>query len=272
MSDPSYGIVMRLRTAIIVGAFSFAASGAMLLTPPQSGGDIVPCHEDFLESAAFIDVSLQVVRQDSATESDQRAPPLFGMEAEPVAGEVATKWRAVEAEIDREQQVLARCRSQEACPVVAQNLADIVAEGAGRSSLARVGLINRAVNLYIMPTSDEVQWGVLDHWSSPFETLQTQRGDCEDYAIVKYVALLQAGLSRDDVKIVILRNLLPKEDHAVVAARVTGQWLILDNRRLALVRDTEMVGSVPKFVLDQNGTRRFVTANRDRRPQASGFY
>jgi len=59
--------------------------------------------------------------------------------------------------------------------------------------LARVGLINRAVDLAITPTSDEAQWGVVDHWSPPFETLQTHRGDCEDYAIVKYVALLQAG-------------------------------------------------------------------------------
>jgi predicted transglutaminase-like cysteine proteinase len=184
------------------------------------------------------------------------------METEPVAGEVAAKWRAVEADIDREQQVLARCREQEACPVVAQNLLDIVAEGAGRSGLARVGLINRAVDLAITRTSDEAQWGVADHWSPPFETLQTHRGDCEDYAIVKYVALLQAGLSHDDVKIVILRNLLPKEDHAVVAARVDGQWLILDNRRLALVRDTKMVGSIPKFVLDEDGTRRFVPSNR----------
>jgi len=66
-----------------------------------------------------------------------------------------------------------------------------------------------------------------DHWSPPFETLQSHRGDCEDYAIVKYVALLQAGLVTCDVKIVILRNLLPKEDHAVVAARVDGKWLIL---------------------------------------------
>jgi predicted transglutaminase-like cysteine proteinase len=104
--------------------------------------------------------------------------------------------------------VLARCRAQEACPVVAQNLLDIVAEGAGRSGLARVGLINRAVDLAITPTSDEAQWGVADHWSPPFETLQTHRGDCEDYAIVKYVALLKAGLSHNDVKIVILRNLL----------------------------------------------------------------
>jgi predicted transglutaminase-like cysteine proteinase len=146
--------------------------------------------------------------------------------------------------------------------LVAQNLLNIVAESAGRSGVARVGLINRAVDLAISPISDEAQWGVVDHWSSPFETLQTHRGDCEDYAIVKYVALLQAGLSHNDVKIVILRNLLPKEDHAVVAARVDGQWLILDNRRLALVRDTKMVGSIPKFVLDEDGTRRFVLSNR----------
>jgi hypothetical protein len=33
---------------------------------------------------------------------------------------------------------------------------------------------------------------------------------------------LQAGLSQDDVKIVILQNLLPKEDYAAVAARVNG--------------------------------------------------
>jgi hypothetical protein len=63
------------------------------------------------------------------------------------------------------------------------------------------------------------------------------------------------------VKIVILHN-LPTEDHAVVAARVNGQWLILDNRRLALIHDTEMVGSIPKFVLDEDGTRRFVPPKR----------
>jgi len=88
------------------------------------------------------------------------------------------------------------------------------AEGAGRSGVARVGLINQAVDVAITPASDEMQWG--------------RRGNCEDYAIVKYVALLQAGLSHDDVKIVILRNLLRKEDHAAEAARVDGQWLILD--------------------------------------------
>ena len=220
---------MRLGAGFLIGACILAASAALLPALPQSG-NLVPLDTGNLEAVAFIDDTPQAVRQDAAMESDQQAPPIFGMETEPVAGELATKWRAVEADIDRERQVLARCRAQQACPVVAQNLLDIVAEGAGRSGLARVGLINRAVDLAITPTSDEAQWGVVDHWSPPFETLQTHRGDCEDYAIVKYVALLQAGLSNDDVKIVILRNLLPKEDHAVVAARVDGQWLILDNR------------------------------------------
>ena len=72
---------------------------------------------------------------------------------------------------------------------------------------ARVGLVNRAVNLAITARTDEAQWGVEDYWNSPFETLGTRRGDCEDYAIVKYVALREAGLSREDVKIVILRTL-----------------------------------------------------------------
>jgi predicted transglutaminase-like cysteine proteinase len=252
---------MRLGARIVIGTCILAAAAAMLPALPQSG-DLVPFDAGYLEAAAFIDDSLQAVRQDAPT--DQQVPPIFGMETEPVAGQVAAKWRAVKADIDREQQVLARCRAQEACPVVAQKLLDIVAKGAGRSGRARVGLINRAVDLAITPTSDEAQWGVADHWSPPFETLQTHRGDCEDYAIVKYVALLQAGLSHDDVKIIILRNLLPKEDHAVVAARVGGQWLILDNRHLALVRDTEMLGSIPKFVLGEDGTRRFVPVKSSR--------
>jgi predicted transglutaminase-like cysteine proteinase len=88
--------------------------------------------------------------------------------------------------------------------------------------------------------------------------MEAHRGDCEDYAIVKYVALLQAGLSRDDVKIVILRYPLPDEDHAVVAARVNGEWRILDNRRLALVRVADLAGAVPKFVLDEDGAHRIV--------------
>ena len=169
---------MRLGAIIVIGVNIIAISAKVHPALPQSD-DVRSFDAGNLEAAVFIDDSSRAMRQDAATESDSRAP-LFGMETEPVAGGVAAKWRAVKADIDHEQQVLARCRAQEACPAVAQELLDIVAEGAGRSGRARVGLINRAVDLAITPTGDEAQWGVADHWSPPFETLQRHRGDCED--------------------------------------------------------------------------------------------
>jgi predicted transglutaminase-like cysteine proteinase len=109
-------------------------------------------------------------------------------------------------------EMVLRCPGyQRPCPGPARKLLNLVAEGANPTGRARVGLINRAVDIAITPAIDEAQWGVEDHWSSPFETLQTHRGDCEDYAIVKYVALRQAGLPTADVKIVILRSQFPNE-------------------------------------------------------------
>jgi hypothetical protein len=105
---------MRLGAGIFIGASILAASAAMLPASPQSG-DLVTFDAGYLEAAAFIDDS-QAVRQDAATENDQQAPPLFGMETEPVAGELAAKWRAVETDMDGEQQVLERCRAQRHVP------------------------------------------------------------------------------------------------------------------------------------------------------------
>ena len=109
---------------------------------------------------------------------------LFGMKTAPAMGDVSSKWHTAKLEIEQEETVLARCRAAEACPGPARELLQIAAEGTNRTGLARVGLINRAVNL-ALPTTDEAQWGASDHWSPPFETLQTHRGDCEDYAISK---------------------------------------------------------------------------------------
>jgi predicted transglutaminase-like cysteine proteinase len=160
---------------------------------------------------------------------------------------------------------VAQCHANGICPVAAQRLIDISATGAGRSRRARVGLINRAADLAISPVADEAQWGAADHWSDPFETLLSNHGDCEDYAILKYAALLEAAIPKDDVKIVILKNFFPNENHAAVATRVDGEWLILDNRTLTLVRDTDVTRAISEFVLDHEGVKRFNRASQNRR-------
>ena len=135
----------------------------------------------------------------------------------------------------------------------------IVDEGRAHSGRARIGVINRAINLAIIPTSDLVQWGVVDRWSAPLETFTTHRGDCEDYAIAKYVALRAAGVAPKDIKLIVVRNTDVGENHVVVAVQLDGAWVILDNRWLALVQDREMWRAIPLFEIDEDGVHQFVT-------------
>ncbi len=181
----------------------------------------------------------------------------FGLNTEPVAsGEVLTKWNGVEADIRAENDILEICRtSPERCPAAARSFLAIVAQGQAHTGRARIGIINRAINLAIRPMSDLAQWGVLDRWSAPLDTFTTGRGDCEDYAIAKYVALTRAGVAAENVRLVVVHDLAVDENHAVVAARVDGDWIILDNRWLTLVKDSEMPRMVPLFALDQTGVR-----------------
>jgi predicted transglutaminase-like cysteine proteinase len=220
-----------------------------------------------IEPVAFVEDSATTVigePEPAANARDKQSAPLFGMDTEPVVvGSVLKKWSEAKAGIAGELEAVDRCRANEACPATARRLLDLSAEGAGREGRARVGLINRAVDRAISPVSDEAQWGTADHWSAPAETLQSSRGDCEDYAIVKYAALVAAGLSEDNVKIVIVRNAFPNEAHAVVAARVDGDWLILDNRTLTLVHDIDLTRATPELVLDRSGVRRFVSRSRN---------
>jgi predicted transglutaminase-like cysteine proteinase len=196
----------------------------------------------------------------------------FGLNAVPVAsGDVLTKWSGVEADIRAENEILSHCRaSAELCPAAARSFLAIVAQGQVQTGRARIGIINRAINLAIRPMSDLAQWGVIDRWSAPLVTLTTGRGDCEDYAIAKYVALTEAGVAAEDVKLVIVRDLAVGGEHAVVAARLDGHWFILDNRWLMLVEDNQIRQMVPLFVLDQTGVRKFApTVTVDAHPASA---
>ena len=256
--------------AIVAAGFSAVASNAVMPSDVTSSLR----QGRMLQASASLEAALP---EDEATPqrdpphaasatNDEGAAQLFGMDAEPVTeGALLDKWRRIEANIVQDLEVIAQCRAGRPCPGPAQKLIHLSLEGARRSGRARAGMINRAVNLAISSVSDDTQWGVLDHWSGPFETLQSGRGDCEDYAIVKYAALLEAGVPKNDVKILVLKNFFPKEDHAVAATRVNGEWLILDNRTLTLVRDTDATRMIPEYVLDADGVSRFVWSSRNRK-------
>jgi hypothetical protein len=70
--------------------------------------------------------------------------------------------------------------------------------------------------------------------------------------------LRQAGISPDDLRIVVMRDTIHGEDHAVAAARLDGHWLTLDNRRMAMIEDADVRNYRPLFVIDQHGVMQYV--------------
>jgi predicted transglutaminase-like cysteine proteinase len=187
----------------------------------------------------------------------------FGLFASKLsAGMLREKWLGVERKLDDERVQLALCDGdRERCvsPAALQLLA-IVDNARARDGRARLGEINRAINLAIRPMSDLAQYGQIDVWSSPLVTFTTGAGDCEDYAIAKFVALRLAGVTPDDLRIVVMRDTIHGEDHAVVAARLDDHWLTLDNRRMAMVEDAYVRNYRPLFVIDQSGVMQYVDA------------
>jgi predicted transglutaminase-like cysteine proteinase len=172
------------------------------------------------------------------------------------------KWLGVERKLDDERVQLALCDGdRERCvsPAARQLLA-IVDNARAREGRARLGEINRAINLAIRPMSDLAQHGAIDVWSPPLVTFTSGAGDCEDYAIAKFVALRLAGVSPDDLRVVIMHDTIRDEEHAVAAVRLDGQWLTLDNRRMAMVEDADVRNYRPLFVIDQYGVMLYVDA------------
>ena len=174
-------------------------------------------------------------------------------------GEMREKWLGVQRALDDELVQLALCDgNRERCvsPAALRFLA-IVDHAKARQGRARLGEINRAINLAIHPMSDLAQYGEIDVWSSPLLTFTTGSGDCEDYAIAKFVALHQAGIPPDDLRIVIMHDTIRGENHAVTAARLDGHWRTLDNRHMAMVEDAYVRNYRPLYVIDQYGVMQY---------------
>jgi predicted transglutaminase-like cysteine proteinase len=173
-------------------------------------------------------------------------------------GVTKDKWRQVKADILAELPKLTQCHSGlDACTKSNRKFEDIVKEAESQEGLAKIALINAVINGLIDYEPDRNQWGVSDKWSAPIANkkgaFETGHGDCEDYALAKYVALRQAGVRTEDVRVALVHDNAVNADHAILAVRYDKRWLILDNRWDKLVEDKELTQLKPLAVIDANG-------------------
>ena len=104
-----------------------------------------------------------------------------------------------------------------------------------RERVERLDAVNRYVNARVRFVDDQVQFGKADVWSPAPATLKRGKGDCEDYAIAKMAMLRRAGFAERDLYLVIVRDLVRRSDHAVLAVRAEGRMYVLDNGTDALL-------------------------------------
>jgi predicted transglutaminase-like cysteine proteinase len=77
--------------------------------------------------------------------------------------------------------------------------------------------------------TDPRNYGVKDYWATPIQFLKRD-GDCEDYAIAKFISLRALGFTNDMLRIVVLQDLNLRIGHAILVVYLDGRALVLDNQ------------------------------------------
>ncbi|MFO0286146.1 MAG: transglutaminase-like cysteine peptidase [Brevundimonas sp.] len=149
---------------------------------------------------------------DAPAAADAAARALEAPAPVPVAAPVAAPVEALAA-ADLARPAVARVRAPEAAPVTLD-----------RADWRRVQRINREVNRAIRHREDSAVYGRPDQWALG----EAGVGDCEDYALAKRAALIQAGVPARALSIALVET-RRGESHAVLLIDTDKGALVLDN-------------------------------------------
>ncbi|MBI1363006.1 MAG: hypothetical protein GC134_03390 [Proteobacteria bacterium] len=166
--------------------------------------------------------------------------------------EAFPNWRAVLARIQSEQAVYDACdKSSITCATpqlrswraFLQKMRDTK-----KSGLDMLREVNAFANRWPY-RSDEQVWHKTDYWASPLEFIEHD-GDCEDYAILKYVSLRALGYTDDRLRLVVVRDTIRQTGHAVLAVYPQGsgeQIYVLDSLITDVLPDTGFLQYDPYY-------------------------
>lgn len=225
-----------------------------------------------LNAVASVDAKLtsDTVLPASATEASGQP---YGLILFPAPeGTTWSKWRSVDKQMQSNAQEVADCRiDAENCSIEAARLVALSDKARLTGSREGLTLVNSAVNDSIRYQNDFAHHGVADYWSAPIATLKDGHGDCEDYAIIKYFVLRQAGIAPANIKILLVRDVVAAQDHAVTVVRQDGHWLVLDNRWSSIVETSDASSLLPRYAVGEDGVKLFASRFASIAPDAMEF-
>lgn len=98
----------------------------------------------------------------------------------------------------------------------------------GQDPMRQLQQVNQFMNRMTY-VEDIVNYGMADYWATPLEFLRND-GDCEDYAIAKYISLRELGFPQSDMRILVLNDLNLRVPHAILIVYLNGHAYVLDNQ------------------------------------------
>ena len=94
--------------------------------------------------------------------------------------------------------------------------------------------VNRSVNAAVAPITDLELYGKPEVWAYP----SANKGDCEDYVLLKRRTLIEHGFPESALLITVVRD-ENNEGHAILTVRTDKGDFVLDNKRRDVVRWAE---------------------------------
>ena len=178
---------------------------------------------------------------------DAHADGLFGTH-EQFSSDLAafTKWDSVVERTAREM------RNDPPClDCVADEWRTLVAALAALPLRERIVRANEVLNRarYV---SAMANWHDPDHWETPYEFL-ARGGQCQDYAIAKFMALAASGVPESALRLVVVHDRVTGLDHAVTVVYVDGEALVLDNQVRDVLPSSRLGRYVPYYSINRTG-------------------
>ena len=225
------GYIRRHELYAALGTQFGVRSLAWLTAFCMSVGTIMPrsarANEDGIASysssqSMTVNSAMRVSYGDAAVKSIKSYPALFGS-GEKKSSDLSAfvKWTSMFARYNQQLE------SGKARAVLVNWQKEIASErGQDLVSLARGidELVNRVP--YI---EDSQNWGRSDYWETPVEFF-SRGGDCEDFAIAKYMSLKALGVSEDRLRIAIVHDMIKNVPHAILIVYTDKGPMVLDNQ------------------------------------------
>jgi predicted transglutaminase-like cysteine proteinase len=120
---------------------------------------------------------------------------------------------------------------------------------------------NNFFNSRIRWVQDPQAWGKEDYWATPLELIGRGMGDCEDFAIAKYLTLILAGVEIDKLRITYVKARVMESGDDKSAAHMvlayypspTAEPVILDNIVIDVLPASQRSDLTPVYGFNSKG-------------------